>query len=142
MLGDVPAQLRGCLLPARKQGPQLAPWDLLSFSPPSKVGPAFLLRRWHRLRGMNGNFLLPGPSQHDSGRLRLEKLNQSARRPRISPNTNHTDYFQRAASGSAEFCPLWTQRLSAAAQKMRNEFVEMSPGKGFVILTFTRCEKP
>lgn len=76
MLRDVPAQLRGCLLPARKQGPQLAPWDLLSFSPPSKVGPAFLLRRWHRLRGMNGNFLLPGPSQHDSGRLRLEKLNQ------------------------------------------------------------------
>lgn len=74
MLGEVPAQLRGCLLPAWKQGPGLALWDLLSSSP-LQGGPCLPAEEMARLRGMNGNFLFPGPSQHDSGWLRMEKLN-------------------------------------------------------------------
>ena len=67
------------------------------------VGPSFLQRREHRLRGMNGNFLLPGPSQHDSGWLRLEKLNQSMCLGQGFPQTLiSADYFQRVAFGSAE----------------------------------------
>lgn len=79
----------------------------------SIVGPSFLQRRQHRLRGMNGNFLLPGPSQHDSGWFWLEKLNQSVCLGQGFPQTLiSTDYFQRVAFGSAESfvhcgCSVW-----------------------------------
>lgn len=49
----------------------------------------------HGLRGVNGNFLLLGPSQHDSGRLRLETLNQKVHLGRGFPQALiNTDYFQ------------------------------------------------
>ena len=79
----------------------------------SNMGPSFLRRRRHRLRGMNGNFLLPGPSRHDLGWLRLEKLNQSVCLGQGFPQTLiSTDYFQRVAFGPAESfvhcgCSVW-----------------------------------
>lgn len=98
-MGKVSAQRRGRLLPAWKQGPGLAPWDLLN-SPLS-----FLQKRWHCPKGMNGNFLLPGPSQRALGWLRLEKLNQRARIGQGVPQALiSADCFQHVAFGSAEIC--------------------------------------
>lgn len=75
----------------------------------------------HGLRGVNGNFLLLGPSQHDSGRLRLETLNQRVHLGRGFPQALiNTAYFQHVVFGSSEVCPLWLCCLASAAQKNEN----------------------
>lgn len=111
LLDGVPAQLQGRLLPAWKHHPGSAPQDLSehscllqrgSFLPAEETAPS-KRHEWE----------FPPSRPHDSGWLRLEKLNQSVCLGQGFPQTLiSTDYFQRVAFGSAESfvhcgCSVW-----------------------------------